>query len=51
MRIIVDWTEHDRKYTIGIRQFLLTAGIDLSDEEIKNVIRKLLSNDGLSPTE
>lgn len=51
MRVIVDWTNHDRKYTIGIQQFLAAAGIEMSDEEIKTVIRKLLSKDGLSPTE
>lgn len=47
MIVLVKWSEHDRQYTIGISKFLQQLGIEISDEQIKAVIKKLLEQEEL----
>lgn len=42
MRVTISWTTHDRKYTIGLVEFLKQMGIVVDDEEVKAAARKLL---------
>jgi hypothetical protein len=42
MRVTISWTTHDRRYTIGLEQFLKTLGLDIKDEDIKAAAKKLL---------
>lgn len=43
MIVKVEWTEHNRKYSIGILQFLKMLGYDVDEATIKKAIYKYLS--------
>lgn len=45
MIVLVKWSEHDRQYTIGISKFLEQLGVNVNDEQIKIVIKKLLEQE------
>lgn len=47
MRVTISWTNHNRKYTIGLREFLKQMNINASDEEIHAAARKLLEQNEL----
>jgi len=51
MIVKVEWTEHNRKYTIGIKQFLKELGLDIPDEQIQKTIIKLLNQNELEQTD
>lgn len=42
MRVTISWTTHDRKYTIGLVEFLKQMGIVVDDAQVKAAARKLL---------
>ncbi len=42
MRLTISWTNHDRKYTIGVVEFLKNMGIEVSDDQLKATAKKLL---------
>ena len=48
MKIRVEWEEHNRTYTIGIRQFLAKMGIDVDDAKIIQTIKNLLEQEELN---
>lgn len=48
MIVLVKWQEHDRQYTIGISKFLKQLGVNVNDEEIKAVIKKLLEQEEMT---
>jgi hypothetical protein len=43
MIVKVEWTEHNRTYSIGIVQFLKALGYDVDEKTIKEVIYRYLS--------
>lgn len=43
MIVKVEWTEHNRKYSIGIIQFLKLLGYEVDEATIKKVIYEHLS--------
>jgi len=45
MIVKVEWTEHERRYTIGIKRFLKELGIDVNDEQIKTATKHLLEQE------
>lgn len=47
MIVKVEWKKHDRTYKIGLQTLLKELKIDVSDNEIKTVIKRMLKNDGL----
>lgn len=44
MIVRVEWKDHDRTYTIGIRKFLEALDIDKSEADIKNAVKRILRN-------
>lgn len=42
MRITISWTTHDRRYTIGVVEFLKHLNINITDDQLKATARKLL---------
>lgn len=42
MRVVISWTTHDRRYSIGVSEFLKEMGLDVSDEQIVATAKKLL---------
>lgn len=42
MKLIIEWTTHSRRYTVGVSQFLKAMGLDVSDEQIVATAKKLL---------
>lgn len=45
MIVKVSWTEHDRVYTIGISKLFNLLSLDITDEQIKSAIKKLLEQE------
>jgi len=43
MIVKVEWTEHNRTYSIGIIQFLKLLGYDVDEKTIKEAVYKYLS--------
>lgn len=48
MIVKVSWTEHDRVYTIGINRLFELLKLDVSEEEIKQAIKKLLEQEEMT---
>jgi hypothetical protein len=42
MRITISWETHNRRYTIGVVEFLKHLNIKVTDEELKATAKKLL---------
>lgn len=42
MIVKVEWKEHNRTYSIGIKKFLKLLGHDVDEAKIKRVVKKLL---------
>lgn len=42
MSVLVQWTQHNRRYTIGLETFLKTMELDVTDEQIKKTAKYLL---------
>lgn len=42
MKLIIEWTTHSRRYTIGVFEFLKAMGLDVSDEQLVATAKKLL---------
>jgi len=51
MIIVVKWQEHDRQYSIGLQKFLKSLQLEVTDDEIKNAIIKLLEQQEMTPYE
>jgi len=49
MQILIQWTEHDRKYTISLEAFLKSAGINVTDIQLKQTARHLLEQQEAKP--
>lgn len=49
MIVLVKWQEHDRQYSIGLKQFLDKLGVDVKNEKIEATIKKLLEQQELKP--
>lgn len=45
MIVKVEWKEHNRSYTIGIKRFLHELGIDVNDEKLIATTKKLLEQE------
>lgn len=43
MVVKVEWTEHNRKYSIGIMQFLTMLGYEVDEATVKQAVYKYLS--------
>ena len=48
MIVKVSWTEHDRIYTIGISRLFELLQLDVTDEQIKQAIKKLLEQEEMT---
>lgn len=48
MIVKVSWTEHDRVYTIGISRLFQLLELEVSDEQIKQAIKKLLEQEEMT---
>ncbi len=42
MSVLVQWTQHNRRYTIGLETFLKTMELDVTDEQITKAAKHLL---------
>jgi hypothetical protein len=51
MIVVVKWQEHDRMYTIGLKEFLKKLNVDVNDAKIELTIKKLLEQQELKPYE
>lgn len=51
MVVLVRWLEHERQYTIGIQKFLKELGVEVSEERIKQIIKKFLEQQEMSDAE
>jgi hypothetical protein len=52
MIVKIEFVEHNRKYTIGVTQFLAALGVDDIDEEaIKVAAMKLISTEEVTQTD
>lgn len=51
MIVLVKWQEHDRQYTIGLQKFLKCLQLEVTDEQIKLAIKKLLEQQEMTPNE
>lgn len=49
MQVIIQWTEHNRKYTISLEAFLKSAGIDVTEIQLKQAARHLLEQQEAKP--
>lgn len=45
MIVLVKWHEHGRQYTIGISRLMQLLNLDVSEEQIKQAIIKLLEQE------
>lgn len=43
MIVKVEWKEHDRTYTIGVRKFLKALDVEKSEADIKNAVKRILN--------
>jgi hypothetical protein len=48
MIVKVSWTEHDRVYTIGISRLLQLLELDVTEEQVKQAIIKLLEQEEMT---
>lgn len=48
MKVIVKWAEHDRVYSIGLQKFLKCLHLEVTDDEIKNAIKRLLEQEEMT---
>jgi hypothetical protein len=42
MRLYISWASHNRKYSIGVAEFLKQMGIEVTDEQLVATAKKLL---------
>lgn len=49
MKLTIAWTSHNRRYTIGVSEFLKAMGLEVSDEQIVATAKKLLEQNEVEP--
>lgn len=49
MKVTLSWSTHNRRYTIGLKEFLATMGVDATEAQIKAAARKLLEQEEVKP--
>lgn len=42
----IQWTEHNREYSIGIMHFLKELGLEATEDEILRVVKDFLTKNG-----
>jgi hypothetical protein len=48
MKVTVSWDFHDRRYTIGISRLLQLLELDVTEEQVKQAIIKLLEQEEMT---
>lgn len=51
MRVTISWTTHNRRYTIGLVEFLKHLNIQVTEQDLKEAAKKLLEQNEVQQEE